>query len=55
MFTELDRLAYVVRSIENDCSLIPVGAFRLTATHELRYNDTFEGLHMTQANLLENY
>lgn len=32
-FTELDRLAYVVRVIENDCAVTPVGAFRLTPTH----------------------
>ena len=38
-FTELDRLAYVVSSIENDCSLAPIGAFKLTPTHELRYDD----------------
>lgn len=43
-FTELDRLAYVVRAIENDCSLVPVGAFKLTPTHELRYNDSFRGV-----------
>ena len=43
-FTELDRLAYVVRSIDNDCALAPVGAFKLTPTHELRYNDAFNGL-----------
>lgn len=31
--TELDRLAYVVFAIENDCMLAPVGAFKMTPTH----------------------
>jgi radial spoke head protein 9 len=48
-FTELDRLAYVVRSIENDCSVLPVGAVKLTPTHELRYNDSFRGLSIENA------
>lgn len=29
-FTELDRLSYVVRAIEVDCQVVPVGAFRIT-------------------------
>lgn len=45
-FTELDRLAYVVRAIDVDCSIVPVGAFRLTPNHELRYNDEFKGLSL---------
>jgi radial spoke head protein 9 len=48
-FTELDRLAYVVRSIENDCAVAPVGAFKLTPTHELRYNDSFRGIPLAEA------
>ena len=31
--TELDRLAYVVFAIENDCSIAPVGSFKMTPTH----------------------
>ncbi len=54
-YTELDRLAYVVRAIENDCSLAPVGAFKLTPLHELRYNDSFFGLSVEEAAKLSNY
>ena len=50
-FKEIDRLAYVVRAIEHDCSVIPCGAFKLTPTHELRYDENFEGLN---AGELEN-
>jgi hypothetical protein len=30
--TELERLAWVVRKIENDCAAVPVGAFKITPT-----------------------
>merc|ERR1712167_235299 len=32
-FTELDRLSYVVRAIDHDCSAVPRGAYRITPTH----------------------
>lgn len=54
-FTELDRLAYVVRAIDIDCSLVPVGAFRLTPNHELRYNDDFKGLNLKDLKDIGNY
>jgi len=37
-----------VRAIENDCALVPVGAFKLTPTHELRYNDSFRGVPLSE-------
>lgn len=54
-FTELDRLAYVVRAIDIDCSVVPVGAFRLTPNHELRYNDEFKGLSLKDIKNVSNY
>lgn len=54
-FKEIDRLAYVVRSIENDCAIAPVGTFKLTPTHELRYNDSFKGLQMDDLLKPKNY
>ena len=42
--TELDRLAYVVYAIENDCSIAPLGAFKLTPQHQVRRNEAFKGL-----------
>ena len=32
-FKELDRLAYVVRTIETQCATVPIGAFKLTPMH----------------------
>ncbi|CAD8082384.1 unnamed protein product [Paramecium primaurelia] len=54
-FLEVDRLAYVVNAIEFECALLPVGAVRLTPTHELRYNDSFEGLNLQEASKIINY
>ena len=39
--TELDRLTYVVYAIENDCTLAPLGAFKMTPTHQVRRNEAF--------------
>ena len=44
-FTELDRLSYTIRAIENDCQIVPVGGFRMCELHELRYNECFKGLN----------
>jgi len=41
--------------MEDECSIVPVGAFKLSATHELRYNDAFKGLTIEQASNLDNY
>lgn len=54
-FTELDRLAYVIRAIDNDCSCVPNGSFKLTPTHEIRYNDSFTGLGIEDGQTLEKY
>jgi hypothetical protein len=54
-YTELDRLAYVVRAIDFDCAALPVGALKLTPNHELRYNDSFKGLSTSEAADLSNY
>jgi radial spoke head protein 9 len=46
---ELDRLAFVIRAIEFECSVTPMGSLKMALTHELRYNDTFRGLNLEQA------
>ena len=38
---EVDRLHYHVRAIENDCHIIPQGAMKLTALHEVHRNEAF--------------
>ena len=41
---EVDRLHYLVRAIENDCQVVPQGAFKLTTSHEISRNEAFKGL-----------
>lgn len=54
-FLEKDRLAYVVRAIDNDCATLPIGALKLSPLHELRYNDAFKGLSIQDALSLSSY
>lgn len=54
-FVELDRLVYVVLAIENDCSICPAGAFKLTPQHQVRRNEAFKGLSSDEYLDLANY
>lgn len=53
--TEVDRLRFVISAIENDCQLCPVGAFKMTAQHELRRNEAFQGISESQSLNLNSY
>ena len=53
--TELDRLKFVVMAIENDCQIAPVGAFKMTAQHQVRRNEAFAGLSAGNSTILKNY
>lgn len=53
--TEIDRVRFVVSAIENDCQMAPVGAFKMTAQHQLRRNEAFRGLTEEQGLSLQNY
>jgi hypothetical protein len=48
-FKEIDRLHYHVRSIENDCHIIPQGSMKLTPAHEVARNEAFKGLPESEA------
>ena len=41
---EVDRLHYHVRSIENDCHIVPHGSMRLNERHEVQRSEAFNGL-----------
>jgi radial spoke head protein 9 len=43
-FTELCKLAFVVKAVDYDTNIFPKGAFRLLPIHEIRKNDNFKGL-----------
>jgi len=53
--TELDRLSYVVNQIENDCQVVPRGAFKFTPLREVRRNEAFRGLTKEEAFKPESY
>ena len=53
--TESDRLSFVVRTIEHDTSIIPLGGFKMLPINEIRRNDLFEGLSSDELDKIENY
>ena len=53
--TETDRLSYVVRAIDRDTSVAPVGGFKMMPINELRRNDLFEGLNSEDLDKKEKY
>lgn len=52
---EVDRLHYHVRTIENDCHIIPMGAVKLNAKHEVQRSENFLGLPMSEVFDLKCY
>lgn len=52
---EIDRIHYIVRAIENDCHVVPQGAFKLTPNHSVERNEAFRGLKGEEAFSLINY
>lgn len=54
-FTESDRLAYVVRNIEFDCSIVPEGSYKMIPSREIRPNDNFNGLNEEKLTQLRSY
>ena len=53
--TETDRLSFVVRTIDHDTSIVPVGAYKMLPINELRRNDLFEGLNSDDLDKKEKY
>ena len=53
--TETDRLSFVVRAIDRDCQVVPVGGFKMLPINELRRNDLFEGLNSEDLDKKEKY
>lgn len=49
--TELDRLSYVVGRIEEECHVVPEGAFKLTPISEVRPNEAFTGVEKEKVSL----
>ena len=41
--TETNRLSFVIRTIDKDFTVFPVGEFIITQINKLKRNDLFEG------------
>ena len=53
--TETDRLSFVVKTIDHDTSVVPIGAYKMLPINELRRNDLFEGLSSEDLDKKEKY
>lgn len=53
--TEIDRVNYVVHAIETDCQIAPIGAYKMTAAHQVRRNEAFNGLGSEDSLKLSSY
>lgn len=52
---EVDRLAYIIRAIEMECAVVPLGSFKLSTSHELHYNKNFKGLCLKEGLEMKNW
>ena len=53
--TEKERLGFVVRAIEWECSIYPTGAYKEVSNNELRPFLNFKGLSLDSSRFLENW
>ena len=53
--TETNRLSFVIRTIDKDLTVLPVGEFIITQINKLRRNDLFEGFNQIDLNKKEKY
>lgn len=52
---EKDRLQFTVYAIENDCHIIPKGAYKLTDQHEIHRNNAYRGMSVDAGLQLSNF
>jgi len=53
--TELERLSYNVREIENETCIVPRGLYYLTATGSIQRNPNFGGLSVDESRAFDNF
>ena len=53
--TETNRLSFVIRTIDKDFTVLPVGEFIITQINKLRRNDLFGGFNQIYLNIKEKY
>ena len=50
-----NRLSFVIRAIDKDFTVLPIGEFIITQINKLRRNDLFEGFNQKDLNKKEKY
>ena len=53
--TETNRLSFVIRTINKDLTVLPVGKFIIKQINKLRRNDLFEGFNQIDLNKKEKH
>ena len=53
--TVANRLSNIIRTIDNDLTVLPVGEFIIIQINKLRRNDIFEGFNQIDLNKKEKY
>lgn len=48
-------MSIVVSIIDNECQVVPIGAYKMIPTHELVANPDFRGLKIQNSKTLDNY
>ena len=52
---EINRLSFVIRTIDKDFTVLPVGEFIITQINKLRRNDLYEGFNEIDLKKKEKY
>ena len=52
---ETNRFSYVIRTIDKDFTILPVGEFIIIQINKLRRNDLYEGFNQIDLNKKELY
>ena len=52
--TETNRLSFVIRTIDKDLTVLPVGDFIITQINKLRRNGLIEGFNQIDLNKMKN-
>ena len=53
--TEANRLSFIIRTINKDFTVLPVGEFIIIQINKLRRNDLFEGFNQIDLNKKGKY
>ena len=53
--TEINRLSFVIRTIDKDLTVLPIGEFIIMQINKIRRNDLIEGFDEIDLNKKEKY